>query len=64
MIYLDICKVIKNIPYCLIDLKLDNFDIIKPLGKGAYGEVVLAKNKHTRHESALNVLDKTFLDKV
>ncbi|CAK94438.1 unnamed protein product (macronuclear) [Paramecium tetraurelia] len=44
-----------------VNLKLVDFDIIKPLGKDAYSEVFLVKNKLTGHESALKIVDKNFL---
>jgi 3-phosphoinositide dependent protein kinase-1 len=37
---------------------------VKPLGKGAYSEVALVKNKLTGHESALKIIDKSFVIKV
>ncbi|CAD8211345.1 unnamed protein product [Paramecium pentaurelia] len=52
-----------DMPVHVQNLKLEDFDIIKPLGKGAYSEVVLAKNKLTGHESALKIVDKNFLFK-
>ncbi|CAD8198970.1 unnamed protein product [Paramecium octaurelia] len=50
-----------DMPVHVQNLKLVDFDIIKPLGKGAYSEVFLAKNKFTGHESALKIVDKNFL---
>lgn len=47
-----------------IEVKLDNYEIKKPLGQGAYSEVVLVKNKISGHESALKIVDKSFLIKV
>lgn len=33
------------------------------LGHGSYGEVILAKNRITGHESAFKIIDKNFLEK-
>ena len=43
---------------------LDDFQIIAPLGKGSYGEVVLVKKKSNGKQYALKVIDKHFLRKV
>jgi len=43
---------------------LNEFNIIGTLGRGAYGEVVLAKRKSDELEVAIKILDKKFLIKV
>lgn len=45
-------------------LSINDFDIIKELGRGAYGKVVLARNKATNREYAIKIIDKFFLDKL
>ncbi|CAD8210211.1 unnamed protein product [Paramecium pentaurelia] len=50
-------------PVYVQEVKLDNYEIVQPLGQGAYSEVVLAKNRLTGHESALKIVDKSFLIK-
>jgi len=47
-----------------VELTIDDFEIVKPLGKGAYSEVIFVKNKLTGHESALKIIDKAFVVKV
>jgi serine/threonine protein kinase len=44
-------------------LSIKDFEIIKLLGKGAFAEVFLAKNKSNKH-IAIKTLDKHFMHKV
>lgn len=44
--------------------KVKEFEIIKEIGRGAYGTVFLAKSDKTGKKVALKVLDKMFLSKV
>jgi hypothetical protein len=43
---------------------LNDFNVVGTLGRGAYGEVVLAKRKTDDLEVAIKILDKKFLMKV
>ena len=43
---------------------MDDFEIIRVLGRGAYGEVILAKNKVDNENCAIKILEKSYLAKV
>ena len=43
---------------------MKDYEFIKLLGHGSYGEVILAKNRITGHESAFKIIDKKFLERV
>lgn len=45
-------------------LCLDDFDYIRNLGKGSFGEVVLVKKKSDEKLYAMKAIDKNFLKKV
>ena len=44
--------------------RIKDFEILKELGRGAYGTVHLAKRDNDRNQYALKVVDKMFLSKV
>ena len=43
---------------------IENYETMTTLGRGSYGEVILAKNKLTDQQVAIKILDKGFLAKV
>lgn len=43
---------------------IKDFELLRVLGKGSYGKVVLAKNIYTNKYYAIKVIDKYFLEKV
>lgn len=43
---------------------MDNYDIIRVVGRGSYGEVILAKNKSDGELCAIKILEKSYLAKV
>ena len=45
-------------------IKLEDFTMVGPIGRGAYGEVVLVKKKINGQLYAMKVIDKLFLKKV
>ncbi|KAM3145378.1 hypothetical protein pb186bvf_002422 [Paramecium bursaria] len=45
------------------DVEVKDYEFIKLLGHGSYGEVILAKNRVTGHESAFKIVDKHFLER-
>lgn len=44
-------------------LSMDNYDIIRVVGRGSYGEVILAKNKADGELCAIKILEKSYLAK-
>lgn len=44
---------------CFTNIRLDNYDIIKTIGTGAYGRVYLIKDKKTHKSYALKALKKS-----
>ncbi|KAL4504373.1 hypothetical protein ABPG72_009819 [Tetrahymena utriculariae] len=42
-------------------LSMENFDIIQVLGRGSFGEVILAKNKSNNEFCAIKILEKSYL---
>lgn len=48
----------------IYETSINDYENVKPLGKGAYAEVVLVKSKLTGHQSALKIIDKKFFKKV
>lgn len=55
----------KNLLYTFNDRKVsrEDFSVIKLLGKGAYGKVLLVEEKNTKKKFAMKVLQKKFLIK-
>jgi serine/threonine protein kinase len=45
-------------------LTIDDFIVVKCLGKGHFGEVVLAKGKADKKKYAIKMLSKEFMEKV
>lgn len=45
-------------------LSLDDFDYIRNLGKGSFGEVILVKKRNDEKLYAMKAIDKNFLYKV
>jgi serine/threonine protein kinase len=43
---------------------MNDYIVLGTLGRGAYGEVVLAKHKNNDQEVAIKMLDKKFLARV
>lgn len=43
-------------------LKIDDYDIIKTIGKGSFGKVVLAKNLKNSKNYAIKIIDKHFIE--
>jgi serine/threonine protein kinase len=43
---------------------MDDYEIIRVLGRGAYGEVILAKQKIDNELCAIKILEKSYLAKV
>lgn len=43
---------------------MDKYDIIRVLGRGSFGEVVLAKTKADGELCAIKILEKSYLAKV
>lgn len=45
-------------------LSMDNYEVIRTVGSGSFGEVVLAKDKKSGEECAIKILEKSFLARV
>lgn len=43
---------------------MEDYEIIRVLGRGSYGEVILAKNKSDNELCAIKILEKSYLAKV
>ena len=43
---------------------MDDYEIIRVLGRGAYGEVILARSKADNEFCAIKILEKSYLAKV
>ena len=44
-------------------MSVDDFQVIRTLGEGAYGEVMLVRYKNENKEYAMKVLDKAHISK-
>lgn len=45
-------------------MSVEDFEMLKTIGRGSYGEVVLARVKKTGETCAVKILEKSYLAKV
>lgn len=45
-------------------MSMDDYEIIRVVGRGSYGEVILARIKTTNELCAIKILEKAYLAKV
>ena len=51
-------RVCSEYDICMLQVCLDDFDLLKVLGKGGFGKVMLVRKKHTTDIYAMKVLKK------
>ena len=54
-------KVIKNVDGPTKQFSLEDFDFLKDLGRGSFGQVKLIRHKKTHHLYALKILQKEMI---